>query len=298
MSNNNDNSFGSFMKILLGIGLAVLIFMSYMLAEQRGWVNTNFAERILQGVEDGKANREAEEQLAREKQKLETATQAKPQKSVAIPAPAQKKEAPKVVAPVPADNESEQSDDTTDENEAGGSEDDSASDEGSNESDGFGDEDTSSESTPQEAPEVVPAKPKKLDFTEIAGKKSTWPKTVRVRVKGTRVSLFDKYGNPIGKIEIPIGTRLFVRNVTSTGVLEVKSAKTGQIFKLHHSRTTFRKVYTGKPISDGLIASRSSGAPATADSASDSEESSDESDDFGSDDDSSDSDDDFFDDDF
>ena len=56
MSDEN-NSFGSFVKILIGIGLAVLVFMSYMLAEQQGWVNTNLASRILQGVADGKAAR-------------------------------------------------------------------------------------------------------------------------------------------------------------------------------------------------------------------------------------------------
>lgn len=293
MSDNN-NSFGSFLKILLGIGLAVLIFMSYMLAEQRGWVNTNFASRILQGVEDGKAIREAEEQTAREKRQAEEAAKAEAKKPVAVPAP--KKEAPKA-EPVPAADANEQSGEATDEPAGDESEDSSASDEAGDESDDFSSEETTEESTPQETPKAAPTKPKKLDFSEIARKKHTWPKAVVVRVKGTRVPLLDKYGNSIGKIEIPIGSRLYVRKVTSTGILEVKSAKTGQVFKLHHSRTTFRKLYTGKPISDGLVASRPSGAPATEDSTS-SDESSDESDDFGSDDDSSGDDDDFFDDDF
>lgn len=298
MSDNNNNSFGSFLKILLGIGIAVLIFMSYMLAEQRGWVNTNFASKILQGVEDGKAIREAEEQVAKAQEAKKTA-QAESQKSVNVPAPEPKKEEPKSEEVAPADVASQQVDDSASDAGDNGSADDLDSDETSDESDDFGGDEAADESTPQEeTPKAAPAKPKKLDFAEIAGRKSTWPKTVHVRVKGTRVPLLDKYGNAIGKIEIPIGTRLYVRKVTSTGVLEVKSAKTGQIFKLHHSRTTFRKIYTGKPISDGLVASRSSGAPA-ADSSSASEESSDESDDFGSDDDSSGSDDDdFFDDDF
>lgn len=294
--NNNSNSLGTFLKILLGIGLAVLIFMSYMLAEQRGWVNTNFASRILQGVEDGKAIREAEEQTAREKRQAEEAAKAETKKTVDVPAPEPKKEEPKA-EPVPADDATEQSDEVTDEPANDESVEPSTSDESGDESDDFGNEETTEESTPQETPKAAPAKPKKLDFSEIARKKHTWPKAVVVRVKGTRVPLLDKYGNSIGKIEIPIGSRLYVREVTSTGILEVKSAKTGQIFKLHHSRTTFRKLYTGKPISDGLVASRPSGASATEDSGS-SDESSNESDDFGSDDDSSGDDDDFFDDDF
>ena len=122
-----------------------------------------------------------------------------------------------------------------------------------------------------------------------------------MRVKGTMVSIRDKNGNEVTKIEVPVGTRLFVRKVTDRGVLEVKNAVNGQIFQVHASRTTFSRLYTGKTISDGLVAS---GDAPTKSKSSSSSSSSSSDDDFGSDDSDSGSgsddfsDDDFFDDDF
>ena len=290
------NTFGSFIKVLIGVGLAVLIFMSYMLAEQQGWVNTNIAGRILRGVEDGKAIRESRKAEAAQSAQN---TPAKNSDAKIFGEPA----APSTVTlTAPAKNEAQEEKpepaaDKDDANDFGsddaGSDDSAGSDESSDES--------ADKADSKPAPAAKPAKSKKIDYAEVARKKNTWPKAVQMRVKGTMVSIRDKNGNEVTKIEVPVGTRLFVRKVTDRGVLEVKNAVNGQIFQVHASRTTFSRLYTGKTISDGLVAS---GDAPTKSKSSSSSSSSSSDDDFGSDDSDSGSgsddfsDDDFFDDDF
>lgn len=289
------NTFGSFIKVLIGVGLAVLIFMSYMLAEQQGWVNTNIAGRILRGVEDGKAIRESRKAEAAQSAQN---TPAKNSDAKIFGEPA----APSTATlTAPAKNEvQEEPEPAADKDDAddfgsddAGSDDSAGSDESSDES--------ADKADSKPAPAAKPAKSKKIDYAEVARKKNTWPKAVQMRVKGTMVSIRDKNGNEVTKIEVPVGTRLFVRKVTDRGVLEVKNAVNGQIFQVHASRTTFSRLYTGKTISDGLVAS---GDAPTKSKSSSSSSSSSSDDDFGSDDSDSGSgsddfsDDDFFDDDF
>lgn len=293
------NTFGSFIKVLIGVGLAVLIFMSYMLAEQQGWVNTNIAGRILRGVEDGKAIRESRKAEAAQSAQN---TPAKNSDAKIFGEPA----APSTVTlTAPAKNEAqeEKPEPAADKDDADdfGSDDAGSDDSG----DSAGSDESSDESADKDdskpAPAAKPAKSKKIDYAEVARKKNTWPKAVQMRVKGTMVSIRDKNGNEVTKIEVPVGTRLFVRKVTDRGVLEVKNAVNGQIFQVHASRTTFSRLYTGKTISDGLVAS---GDAPTKSKSSSSSSSSSSDDDFGSDDSDSGSgsddfsDDDFFDDDF
>ncbi|MBR5622865.1 MAG: hypothetical protein IKW49_06750 [Opitutales bacterium] len=289
------NTFGSFIKVLIGVGLAVLIFMSYMLAEQQGWVNTNIAGRILRGVEDGKAIRESRKAEAQN-------TPAKNSDAKIFGEPA----APSTVTlTAPAKNEAQEEkpepaadkDDADDFGSDDAGSDDSGDSAGSDESS----DESADKADSKPAPAAKPAKSKKIDYAEVARKKNTWPKAVQMRVKGTMVSIRDKNGNEVTKIEVPVGTRLFVRKVTDRGVLEVKNAVNGQIFQVHASRTTFSRLYTGKTISDGLVAS---GDAPTKSKSSSSSSSSSSDDDFGSDDSDSGSgsddfsDDDFFDDDF
>lgn len=292
MSKDN-NSFGSFIKIMIGIGLAVLIFMSYMLAEQQGWVNTDIASRILRGVEEGRAVREAEKQAAEQKA-AQQQTVAKEQKVAVVSTPAEKAE------PTPAKEEptsSDDFDDTGDDADDSSSDDDFDIDDSDDaSSDDSASDDAAEKEEPKATPAATPTKSKKLDFGQIAYKRATWPKAVQVRVKGTKVPLLNEYGNKIGQIELPMGTRLFVLKVLPTGILEVKSASSGQVFQLHYSRTTFRKLYTGKPISDGLVAAGESESSSDSSDDSSSDESSDDSSDDDFDDDFDD--DDFFDDDF
>lgn len=298
MSDKN-NSFGSFVKILIGIGLAILVFMSYMLAEQQGWVNTNLASRILRGVEDGKAERAEKADASPAAQRKTGIDDAKVFVNE-TPAPA----AQPAPAPVqPAAPETPEPETTQDEPSAESSDSEPAPEDSDEtpSSDDSGDsssKDASAneggESEPAPAAESAPEKPKKLDYAEIARKKSTWPKAVQIRVKGTKIPLLNDRGVEIGKVEIPVGTRIFVRKVGPTGVLEVKSAVTGQVFVVHASRTTFKKLYTGKPISDGPVAAGSASASSSDDASGD--DASGGSDD--SDSSSDDSDDDFFDDDF
>lgn len=307
MSDEN-NSFGSFVKILIGIGLAVLVFMSYMLAEQQGWVNTNLASRILQGVADGKAARAEGAKAAPAAQRKAGLDDSKifvdeKPAPAAQPAPEPAKPAEPETPPAPAATQDETPAESGESSEGS---DETESSDGSGEADssddGAGDDsasDESGESEPAPAAESAPAKPKKLDYAKIARKKSTWPKAVQIRVKGTKIPLLNNRGTEIGKVEIPVGTRVFIRKVGPTGVLEVKSATTGQVFVVHASRTTFKKLYTGKPISDGLVAAGSASASssdASDDSGDDSSGDSGDSDD--SDSSSDDSGDDFFDDDF
>lgn len=299
MSDEN-NSFGSFVKILIGIGLAVLVFMSYMLAEQQGWVNTNLASRILQGVADGKAAR-AEKAEAAPAAPRKTGIDDSKVFVDETPAPAAQ---PAPEPAKPAEPATAAPAETQDEKPAGSDEEPAASDD-SGDSDSSSDDgddsasDESGESEPAPAAESAPAKPKKLDYAEIARKKSTWPKAVQIRVKGTKIPLLNNRGTEIGKVEIPVGTRVFIRKVGPTGVLEVKSSVTGQVFVVHASRTTFKKLYTGKPISDGLVAAGSASSSSSAASDDSGDDSSGDSDDSGDSDSSSDdSGDDFFDDDF
>lgn len=290
---HKHNTSGSFVKILLGAGLTILIFMSYMLAEQRGWVNTNIADRILRGVEDGKAIRESQNTPEAKKANPKAPSDEKIfGETVSAPVPEPKTEP----APATPENSTEDSSDDfgddgfSDENSTDDSSDDTSSEDSA--------DTAAKEETPKTAPK--PAKPKKLNYEEISRKRGTWPKAVQMRVKGTMVSLFDKNGVEVTKIEVPVGTRLFVRKVTSRGVLEVKNAVNGQIFQVHASRTTFSRVYTGKPISDGLVASSGDSAGSSGSSVSEDDSDSSDSDDSDDSDDSSDdfSDDDFFDDDF
>lgn len=296
------NTFGSFIKVLIGVGLAVLIFMSYMLAEQQGWVNTNIAGRILRGVEDGKAIRESRKAEAAQSAQNTPAKNSDAKifgEPAAAPAPTTpsapvKTETPEE-KPEPATDKDDADDFGSDDfgsDESGDSDDSASSDESNN-------DDSADKPDSKPAPAAKPAKSKKLDYAEVARKKNAWPKAVQMRVKGTMISIRDKNGNEVTKIEVPVGTRLFVRKVTDRGVLEVKNAVNGQIFQVHASRTTFSRLYTGKPISDGLVAA---GDAPTKGNSSSSSSSSSSDDDFGSDDsDSGDddfSDDDFFDDDF
>ena len=285
------NTFGSFIKVLIGVGLAVLIFMSYMLAEQQGWVNTNIAGRILRGVEDGKAIRESRKAEAAQSAQNTPAKNSDAKifgepaapSTVTLTAPA-KNEAQEE-KPEPAADKDDADDFGSDD---AGSDDSAGSDESSDES--------ADKADSKPAPAAKPAKSKKIDYAEVARKKNTWPKAVQMRVKGTMVSIRDKNGNEVTKIEVPVGTRLFVRKVTDRGVLEVKNAVNGQIFQVHASRTTFSRLYTGKTISDGLVAS---GDAPTKSKSSSSSSSSSSDDDFDSGSGSDDfSDDDFFDDDF
>lgn len=282
------NIFSSFIKILIGIGLAVLIFMSYMLAEQQGWVNTNIAGRILRGVEDGKAIRESRNAQEANAPANKEASDRKIFGDVNN-APAKQAEPAKQTPPA----QPEKADDTAEKND----------------DESFGDEDTSDDTSsseetpdtttdkPSETPAAKPARPKKIDYAEVSRKRSTWPKAVQMRVKGTKVPMLDKNGNKIGEIEVPVGTRLFVLNVSERGILEVKSAVNGQTFQVHASRTTFSRLYTGKPISDGLVASGGSSGSSASTASDKSDTTSDDGDsDSSSDDDFSD--DDFFDDDF
>lgn len=301
------------MKILLGVGITVLVFMSYMLAEQRGWVNTNIAERILRGVEDGKAIREKQsEQSANEQKDSVKNVPAETDSAPVSKAQSTETPAPAPVPAKPAEPEpAAEADSGSDDFDSDGfdSDDGANSDSASDDSDDFSD---SSEEQPEDAPEKAAektpekplaksTKPKKLDYSEVARKRDAWPKAVQMRIKGTKIPMLNKNGVKIGEIEVPVGTRLFVRKVTDRGVLEVKSAVNGQIFQVHASRTTFSRLYTGKPISAGLKASSSasSGDSASSDDFGDSEDST-SSDDSDSGDDSDDdfSDDDFFDDDF
>ncbi len=291
------NTFGSFIKVLIGVGLAVLIFMSYMLAEQQGWVNTNIAGRILRGVEDGKAIRESRKAEAAQSAQNTPAKNSDAKifgEPAAAPAPTTPSAPVKTETPEEKPEPATDKDDADDfgSDESGDSDDSASSDESNN-------DDSADKPDSKPAPAAKPAKSKKLDYAEVARKKNAWPKAVQMRVKGTMISIRDKNGNEVTKIEVPVGTRLFVRKVTDRGVLEVKNAVNGQIFQVHASRTTFSRLYTGKPISDGLVAA---GDAPTKGNSSSSSSSSSSDDDFGSDDsDSGDddfSDDDFFDDDF
>ena len=258
-------------------------------------MNTNIAGRILRGVEDGKAIRESRKAEAQN-------TPAKNSDAKIFGEPA----APSTVTlTAPAKNEAQEEkpepaadkDDADDFGSDDAGSDDSGDSAGSDESS----DESADKADSKPAPAAKPAKSKKIDYAEVARKKNTWPKAVQMRVKGTMVSIRDKNGNEVTKIEVPVGTRLFVRKVTDRGVLEVKNAVNGQIFQVHASRTTFSRLYTGKTISDGLVAS---GDAPTKSKSSSSSSSSSSDDDFGSDDSDSGSgsddfsDDDFFDDDF
>ncbi len=272
MAKKDNNAVGVLIKILIGMFLAILLFMSYMLAEQRGWVGTNVAEEILKKVEDGKANNAAE------KAKKDTAEKNAAETKKSVPAAEKSEEkAPEIVPESKNSNEE------------------SASEENSDEENGDPEEENSDEQTSEESSlSAKKSTSKKIDFAVVSKKKATWPNAVEVRVDGTNVLMRDNKGIVIGKVGVPKGTRLFVKNVSPTGILEVADHN-GKVFEIHASRTTFRKLYTGKPIS-ASVARSSAGTSKKSSSKSDDYDF--ESDDSEDEDSPSDDDDDFFDDDF
>ncbi len=277
MAKKDNNAVGVFIKILIGMFLAILLFMSYMLAEQRGWVGTNVAEEILKKVEDGKANNAAE------KAKKDTAEKNAAETKKSVPAAEKSEEkAPEIVPESKNSNEESASEENSDE-ENGDPEEEEEEEENS-------DEQTSEESSLS----AKKSTSKKIDFAVVSKKKAPWPNAVEVRVDGTNVLMRDNKGIVIGKVGVPKGTRLFVKNVSPTGILEVADHN-GKVFEIHASRTTFRKLYTGKPIS-ASVARSSAGTSKKSSSKSDDYDF--ESDDSEDEDSPSDDDDDFFDDDF
>ncbi len=292
----NDKGYtGLILKIVIGMILAALIFISWMTAEQRGWVNTDIAGTILRQVDAGKANVEAERENAAKGARATTTAQA-----TTSPAPAPQQQT--TVAATPAASSSDDNNDSDD----SASGDDSDSDNTDSDSDSTDSDSSDDDAKPAADNNAAPkaatkAAPKKIDYTVVAKRPATWPKVVQVRTAGSRVTLTDKNKRPIGKVEIPVGTRVFIVNVDRNGLLTVRN-EAGQTFSIHASRTTFRKIYTGKPLATtvrgGGSSSYSGGGSSSKKSAA--------SDDFDDDDDDSDSsggsgsddDDDFFDDDF
>ena len=270
----------SLTKILLGVGLAVLVFMSWMLAEQRGWVNTDISGTILNKIDDGKAVKKAQDEAKKEAEKAKTqAAENEPAETVKeTPAP----------APVKTDDPADDFSDSSNNEEPSASDDEPATT----------DDDEPAE-TSEETPEPAKTEPakkssKKFSYADVARRPGTWPNAVIVTAKGTKIPLLDASGNKIGETNLPVGRRLYVKKLSASGVLTVEAPEIRQVFEIHASRTNFRKIYTEKP-------SVSIPAPAKSDDTSSGDDSADEddSDDSGSKSSGSSSgDNDFFDDDF
>lgn len=303
MANNNNNSFfSSLLKIAIGIFLAVLVFMAYLLCEQRGWVNTNIADILLAKVEDGKAiNAEAEKKA--EEARKQAATKA--EKEAALEKVAQEEaarrererlaaaaeaEAAKAAESVPAES-TESDDEASDEEETS----DDSSDEGtSDEGEEASDESESQEAAP--APVAAPEKKKiTINYALISIRKNTWPSSIRITREGTKIPITDSNGRKIGETRIPKNTRVFILNMNDRGVLTVQNANNkNQVFKIHATRTNFKKAYIAQMTATPAPApSEDSGEESASD-----EESSEDFEDSASEDSDESSDDDFFDDDF
>ncbi len=301
MANNNNNSFfSSLLKIAIGIFLAVLVFMAYLLCEQRGWVNTNIADILLAKVEDGKAINAEAEKKAEEARKQATT---KAEKEAALEKVAREEaarrerervaaaaEAAKSAESVPAES-TESDDEASDEEEST----DDSSDEGtSNEGEEASDESESQEDAP--APVAAPEKKKiTINYALISISKNTWPSSIRITREGTKIPITDSNGRKIGETRIPKNTRVFILDMNNNGVLTVRNANNkNQVFKIHATRTNFKKAYIAQMTATPASAP---GEDSGEDSASDKESSEDSEDSANEDSDES-SDDDFFDDDF
>lgn len=302
MANNNNNSFfSSLLKIAIGIFLAVLIFMAYLLCEQRGWVNTNIADILLAKVESGKAINAEAKKKAEEARKQATT---KAEKEAALAKVAQEEaarrerervaaaaEATKAAESVPAES-TESDDEASDEEESS----DESSDEGTNDNG----EEASDESESQEAAPAPVATPKKkkitINYASISIRKNTWPSSIRITREGTKIPITDSNGRKIGETRIPKNTRVFILDMNNNGVLTVRNANNkNQVFKIHATRTNFKKAYIAQMTATPASApSEDSGE----DSASDDESSENSGEDSASEDSDESSDDDFFDDDF
>ncbi len=286
----NDKGYtGLILKIVIGMILAALIFISWMTAEQRGWVNTDIAGTILRQVDAGKANVAAERENAAKGARATATAQA-----TTNPAPAPQQ----AVAATPAASNSDDNNDSDD----SASGDDSDSDNTDSDSDNNDSSDDAEPATDKNAAPKAATKaaPKKIDYTVVAKRPATWPKVVQVRTAGSRVTLTDKNKRPIGKVEIPVGTRVFIVNVDRNGLLTVRN-EAGQTFSIHATRTTFRKLYTGKPLATvvrGESSSSYSGGGSSSKKSAASDDFDDEDDDDSGSSGGSDDDDDFFDDDF
>ncbi|MCD8283127.1 MAG: hypothetical protein LUD39_01105 [Opitutae bacterium] len=286
----NDKGYtGLILKIVIGMILAALIFISWMTAEQRGWVNTDIAGTILRQVDAGKANVAAERENAAKGARATSTAQAT---TSPVLAPQQ------AIVATPAASNSDDNNDSDD----SASGDDSDSDNTDSDSDSS-DDDAKPAADNNAAPKAATkAAPKKIDYAVVAKRPATWPKAVQVRTAGSRVTLTDKNKRPIGKVEIPVGTRVFIVNVDRNGLLTVRN-EAGQTFSIHATRTTFRKLYTGKPLATVVrgesSSSYSGGGSSSKKSAASDDFDDDDDDDSGSSGGSgSDDDDDFFDDDF
>ena len=301
MANNNNNSFfSSLLKIAIGIFLAVLIFMAYLLCEQRGWVNTNIADILLAKVESGKAiNAEAKKKA--EEARKQAATKAEQEAALAKVAQeeaarrerervAAAAEAAKAAESVPA--ESTESDDEASDEESS----DESSDEGTNDNG----EEASDESESQEAAPAPVAAPEKkkitINYALISIRKNTWPSSIRITREGTKIPITDSNGRKIGETRIPKNTRVFILDMNNNGVLTVRNANNkNQVFKIHATRTNFKKAYIAQMTATPASASNEDSGE---DSASDEESSENSGEDSASEDSDESSDDDFFDDDF
>ncbi len=260
--------------------IAVLIFMCYAVAEQHGVAPKLIGPFLQQLTGEGTPSTE------KSKQSTSSSTRALPNRTF------------DVVRPETTPEEDSSSSGASDEDTSASSDDDSSAsdDEGSN-------DEEIKPATSGSTKKTTKKSSKKIDYAVVATRPGTWPNAVQVKTAGTRITLTDKNKKPIGSLELPVGTRVFVTNVNKDGLLSVRDEK-GRTFSIHASRTTFRKLYTGKPIK--MDVARSSGGGSSSSSSS-SKKSSAASDDFDDDDDSggsssssssSDDDDDFFDDDF
>ncbi len=88
--------------------------------------------------------------------------------------------------------------------------------------------------------------PRKIDYTTISKHPEVWPKAVRIRTAGSRVIISDDDHQPIGKVVLPVGTRVFVLKVARNGILTVRS-ESGLTFNIHATRTTFVNLYPRAP---------------------------------------------------
>lgn len=88
--------------------------------------------------------------------------------------------------------------------------------------------------------------PRKIDYTTISKHPEVWPKAVRIRTAGSRVIISDDDLQPIGKVVLPVGTRVFVLKVARNGILTVRS-ESGLTFNIHATRTTFSNFYPRTP---------------------------------------------------
>ncbi|MCR5184167.1 MAG: hypothetical protein K6B46_05675 [Opitutales bacterium] len=308
MSNekNNGGFFSTLLKIVIGVFLAILIFMAYLLCEQRGWIKTDLANILLSKVEDGKAEQEAkakkeaeakkraasQDEIAAAIEQVKKEEEARRQQErAAAEAEKQKADAAAAEESTDSDDASPSADDQDSSDEAG---DDSSSDDTDTDSDGA-DEAASDEP----APEAVPEKKKKItiNYASIRHKKTTWPTSIKITKAGTKINILDNNGKKVGETTIPKNTKVFILDMTDSGLLTVRNANNkNQTFKIHASRTNFKKAYIAQMTEKPSLASSLSDSDSS--SSDDSDDSGDSEEEGGDSSDASDEDDDFFDDDF